>query len=68
MFYLQVVSSCWSAGAQNQFQTQFKNFDVLDEGVELPRGRSAVSAAAAPPPQRSEQTTTPVPILKQINE
>jgi RNase P/RNase MRP subunit POP5 len=67
---LQVLGSCWSAEAQNQFQTQFRNFEV-QESADLSRGRSAVAAAAAAaPPSRSEQkeSTTPVPILKQINE
>ena len=69
-YYLQVLGSCcWSAEAQSQFQTQFRNFEVVQQAELPPRGRSA-AAAAPPPPPRSEQreTTTPVPILKQINE
>jgi len=66
---------------QAQFQTQFQDYDTIEE----PRGRSAQSASraapsssrgapsssrAAPSSSRAEQreTTTPVPILKQINE
>jgi hypothetical protein len=77
--YFQVLSSCWSAESQSQFQTQFRNFEISEvprggsavPAAEPPRGRSAVPAAAAAAPQsRAEQkeTTTPVPILKQINE
>jgi hypothetical protein len=76
--YFQVLSSCWSAESQSQFQTQFRNFEISEvprggsavPAAEAPRGRSAVPAAAAAPQSRAEQkeTTTPVPILKQINE
>jgi len=57
-----------------QFQTQFQDYDT----IEAPRGRAAPSASRAAPSSsraassssRAEQreTTTPVPILKQINE